>query len=285
MYEPDPAALAEIDAIIRNALKEDIRTGDITTSATIPAQSKSHAMVIARSPGILAGSSICARIFSMLSNSVAVWYAAEDGQKIGRNRQVFEIRGSSAAILKGERTALNILGRMSGIATLTRKFVDRVEGTGVRILDTRKTMPGLRRLDKYAVVTGGGYNHRYALDDMFLIKENHIAASGGIKSAVERCLQYKEKHGLDAQIVAEAAAPEEADIAAKAGADRILLDNMTPETVREITGRLKGVVKLEVSGGITLANVREYAETGVDFISIGRLTHSAPAVDFSLLII
>jgi len=281
----EPAQLAEADRIIKNALKEDIRSGDITTRAAIPPGSKAHAVIKAKSSGILAGIAVCSRAFTAINDNCAMFFPVEDGSKIRKNQVVFEIRGSTYAILKGERTALNILCRMSGIATLTRKFVDKVAGTGVKILDTRKTMPGLRLFDKYAVRAAGGENHRYALDDMFLIKENHIAVSGGIKNAIEKCIIFRDKRRLKTHITAETYTIDGACIAAEAGADRVLLDNMLPDEVKTVVKRLGKKIELEVSGGITLTNIRSYAESGVDYISIGSLTHSAPAVDFSLLII
>jgi len=271
--------------IIKAALKEDIRTGDITTNAVIRPRQKASAVIIAKSGGILAGIHFCAQTFSIVNENISMSFPVEEGKSIKKGQRVLEIRGSAVAILKAERTALNLLGRMSGIAALTAKFVEKVKGTKVKVLDTRKTMPGLRLFDKYAVRVGGGYNHRYGLDDMFLIKENHAAAAGDIAAAVRKCLDYRKRYNMDAQIVAEASSLETAEKAADAGADRILLDNMTPDDVREIVQKLHGKVELEVSGGITLKNVRAYAETGVDYISIGMLTHSAPAVDFSLLVI
>ena len=285
MYDLSSAELSEADRIIHNALKEDIRSGDITTNATTPKNAVSHAVIYARSSCILAGITISSRTFTLLDRKSALFFPVSDGSRIKRNQRVFEIHGNSSAILQGERTALNILCRMSGIATLTRKFVDRVEGTGAVILDTRKTMPGLRLFDKYAVRTGGGNNHRYALDDMFLIKENHSAEAGGIARAIKLCKAYKRQHGLRAKIVVEAGSRDEALEAADSGSNRILLDNLLPDEVKAIADILNERVKLEVSGGITLRNVRAFAETGIHYISIGRLTHSAPAADFSLLFI
>ena len=272
-------------SIIKAALNEDIRTGDITTDAVVSPRKKARAVIIAKSTGILAGIHFCAQTFSIVNNNISIFFPVEEGKSIKKGQRVLEIRGPAGAILKAERTALNLLGRMSGIAALTAKFVEKVKGTDTKILDTRKTMPVLRLFDKYAVRVGGGYNHRYGLDDMFLIKENHAAAAGDVAAAVRKCLDYRKRYNMDAQIVAEASSLETAERAAGAGADRILLDNMTPDEVREIVQKLHGKVELEVSGGITLKNVRAYAETGVDYISIGMLTHSAPAVDFTLLVI
>ena len=278
------AELNEARRIIRTALKEDIRTGDITTAATISPRSKSHAVIIAKSPGVLAGTVFCGRVYTEVSAAVALHFPVEDGTAVEPGAVVLEIRGPSAAILKAERTSLNLLARMSGIATMTRHIVDRLRGTKAVLLDTRKTMPGLRLFDKYAVRAGGGTNHRYALDDMFLVKENHISAAGGITEAIERCQSYRKSRGLEARIVVEAATMDEARRALQCGADRILLDNMSPAQVGEAVKELGGKIDLEVSGGITLENIREYAETGVDYISTGVLTHSVKAMDFSLLI-
>ncbi|KPK90529.1 hypothetical protein AMJ80_08295 [bacterium SM23_31] len=271
--------------IIKAALKEDIRTGDITTNAVVSPRRKSYAFIISKSRGILAGIHFCAQTFSIVNENISISFPVEEGKSIKKGQRVLEIRGSTGTILKAERTALNLLGRMSGIATLTAKFVEKVKGTDTKILDTRKTMPGLRLFDKYAVRAGGGYNHRYGLDDMFLIKENHIAAAGDIAAAVQKCLDYRKRHNKDMQIVSEASSLEDSEKAAGAGADRILLDNMTPHEVHRIVKKLRGKVELEVSGGITLKNVRAYAETGVDYVSVGMLTHSASALDFSLLVI
>jgi nicotinate-nucleotide pyrophosphorylase (carboxylating) len=274
--------ISEVDRIIRNALKEDIRAGDITTRATVSSRTNTRAVITAKSKGILAGIRVAARTFILVNDKLSMFFPFEDGREVNRGDDVLKITGSASAILKAERTALNILCRMSGIATITNKAVESVKGTGANVLDTRKTMPGLRILDKYAVQAGGGTNHRFGLYDMFLIKDNHIAAAGGISNAVKKCIGYRTKKNLDLIIIAEADTLEKAKEAAEAGADRILLDNMSPEEIREAVKILKGKVKLEVSGGIDLDNIREYAETGVDYISMGMLTHSVPAVDFSL---
>ncbi|MCP4724879.1 MAG: carboxylating nicotinate-nucleotide diphosphorylase [bacterium] len=273
---------SEVDRIIRNALSEDIRSGDITTSATTNSRTKAKAVITAKSKGILAGIHIAARTFTLVNDNISLFFPVEDGREVSRGDDILKISGSASSILKAERTALNILCRMSGIATITNIAVEAVKGTGAKVLDTRKTMPGLRVLDKYAVKTGGGTNHRYGLYDMFLIKDNHIAAAGGISNAVRKCIDFREKKGLDSIIIAEADTIEKAEDAVKAGADRILLDNMTPEKIKKAVNVLGGKVKLEVSGGVGLKNIRKYAETGVDYISMGMLTHSVPAVDFSL---
>ena len=270
--------------IIRSALREDIRTGDITTYAAVSPRKKAHAVIQAKSSGILAGIHFSAQTFLILNKSMSMFFSIEEGFSIKTGQTVLEVRGPAGAILKAERTALNLLGRMSGIATITAKMVARVTGTKARILDTRKTMPGLRIFDKYAVRVGGGGNHRFGLDDMFLIKENHIAAAGSLSGAVSSCVSYRSRLKQKKPVVVESSSLEAAEEAVEAGADRVLLDNMTPVQVEEVASKLLGKIELEVSGGITLNNVREYAETGVDYISVGMLTHSVPAVDFTLLI-
>lgn len=274
--------------IIKSALSEDIGSGDITTAASVPKNSRSHALIIAKSNGILAGIPICAQTFAILNSRMSFCFPVEEGSPVKKNQTVFEVFGSTHAILKGERTALNILGRMSGIATATAQMVDKVKGTKTKILDTRKTMPGFRMLDKYAVMTGGGFNHRFGLDDMFLIKENHITASGGIVDAVRKCKEFRACPAGEGRkklkITVEVTSFQNAETAIKSGADRILLDNMLPVEIKSIVKKLKGKAEIEVSGGITLKNVRQYAETGVDFISVGMLTHSVKSVDFSLLL-
>ncbi|MFC1565091.1 carboxylating nicotinate-nucleotide diphosphorylase [candidate division KSB1 bacterium] len=273
---------SEIDPVIKNALKEDIRSGDITTAATVSPRTGANAVIIAKAKGILAGINVCARTFTLVNEKTSLFFPLEDGNEVTKGTEVLRISGQASSILKSERTALNILCRMSGIATMTREAVNLVKGTKAVILDTRKTMPGLRILDKYAVTAGGGTNHRFGLYDMFLIKDNHIAAAGGISNAVKRCIKYRAKKNLKSIIIAEADTLKKAADAAESGADRILLDNMNPEQIKEVVNKLGGKVKLEVSGGINLKNIRKYAETGVDHISMGMLTHSVPAVDFSL---
>ncbi len=272
----------EIDRIIRNALKEDIRSGDITTRATTNSRITVKATITAKSSGILAGIQIAARTFTLVNERITLYFPIKEGSKVKNGDDVLRITGSASSILRAERPALNILSRMSGVATITNKAVEKVRGTPAKVLDTRKTMPGMRILDKYAVRTGGGTNHRYGLYDMFLVKDNHIAAAGGIKEAVKKCIDYRKKKRLDRIIIAEADTIRKAEDAAKAGADRIMLDNMTVEQIKKAVDVLHGKVMLEVSGGINLKTIREYAETGVDFISMGMLTHSVPAVDFSL---
>jgi len=272
--------LALLDDGLRAALREDLGTGDATVEALIPADRWGRAEIIAREPLCVAGAPVACRIFALLG-PVRSEVRVVEGRPAGPDDVLVELEGPLAALLAGERTALNYFQHLCGVATLTRTFVDAVAGTGVRILDTRKTLPGLRVLEKYAVRAGGGHNHRAGLSEGVLVKENHILACGGIRNAVR---QARERAPWLLRVEVEATTPEEADEALEAGADLILLDNMTVETVREVVGRIRGEVPLEVSGGVSLDNVRQMAETGVSGISVGRLTHSAPGADLSLLV-
>lgn len=270
--------------IIRRALREDLRQrGDITTRATVISEKECSAEIICRNGGIIAGQSVAAEVFKSLEKSIYYNKLVQDGEKVESGARIASLNGRAWAVLAGERTALNILGRCSGIATLTGIYVAETADTGTKITETRKTAPGLRYLDKAAVVAGGGVNHRYGLHDAFLIKENHITAVGGIVEAIEACRAYAAKYGRF-RIMVEAESFEDFLKAQGAGPDRILLDNMTPDEIsRCISSRLEGI-ELEATGGITLDNIREYAETGVDYISIGALTHSVKVLDLSLII-
>ncbi len=270
-----------LDDWLRAALREDLGTGDVTTERLVPAGLRGRAEVRAKEAFVAAGVDVAVRSFKLLSEEVRAGARASDGQAGGAGDLVLELEGPVGALLSGERVALNILQHLSGVATLTRRFVDAVEGTGVKILDTRKTLPGLRMLEKYAVRVGGGVNHRSSLSEGILVKENHLAVCGGIEKAV-RVLKEKSPHTL--RIEVEASTLEEVEEAVTAGVDGILLDNMTVETIRDAVERVRGAIWLEVSGGVTLENVRRIAETGVDAISVGRLTHSAPGVDLSMLL-
>ncbi|HEX2240547.1 MAG TPA: carboxylating nicotinate-nucleotide diphosphorylase, partial [Actinomycetota bacterium] len=252
--------------------------GDITTQAVIPPGRHGSAQIELRQPAVLAGLPVARECFALLSADVQWDTDYRDGQHAAPG-PIARVTGPLRALLTAERTALNLLGRLSGIGTLTAQYVAAVADTPVRIIDTRKTTPGLRVLEKYAVRVGGGFNHRFGLDDGVLIKDNHIAVAAGVTEALGRARESL-PHGLRVQV--EVASLEELDEALAAGADAVLLDNMTPEMARAAVARAGGKVFLEASGGITLDNVREYAATGVDFISIGALTHSAPAIDFSM---
>jgi nicotinate-nucleotide pyrophosphorylase (carboxylating) len=238
--------------------------------------SRSAAALLLKEPGVVCGLDAAEAVFRSLDPEVEFGPVAADGDVVGGSARVATISASSRAVLTGERTALNLLGRLSGIATLTSRFVDAVEGTGVVILDTRKTTPGLRSLEKYAVRCGGGENHRLGLYDGVLLKDNHLAIAGSVASAVERAREV----GLPVQVEAETL--EDVAEAVAAGADSILLDNMTPEQLRESVELVDGRAQLEASGGVSLETVRAIAATGVDFISVGALTHSARSLDVSL---
>jgi nicotinate-nucleotide pyrophosphorylase (carboxylating) len=265
-----------LDAVVRAALAEDVGTGDMTTDGVVPADLRCRAELVLEEPGVLAGLPAAAAVFRALDPSVRLEPLLEEGAHVTDvPARVAEIEGPARAILTGERTALNLLGRLCGIATLTARYVGVVEGTGATILDTRKTTPGLRVLEKYAVRAGGGVNHRLGLDDAILLKENHLRIAGGIAPAVAAL-----RNGRPIEVEAETLA--EVGEALEAGVERILLDNMTPEDVRRAVEFVAGRTQLEASGGISLGNVRAYAETGVDFISVGALTHSARSLHVSL---
>lgn len=274
---PDPGPLAE--RIIRLALEEDLFGGDATTDAVIDPDQRGEAPLIAREELVLAGMSVFERVFLILDPSITLEASYRDGDLIAAGTRIGLLRGRLAPILRGERTALNFLQRMSGIATLTRRYVERVKPYPVRILDTRKTAPGLRWFDKYAVRVGGGFNHRFGLSDGILIKDNHIAAAGSIPRAVELA-RKNAPHTLRIEVEVEDTAG--AVLACEAGADVILLDNMSPAQLAEAVKLVKGRALLEASGGITLETVADVARTGVDMISVGALTHSPKAADLSL---
>lgn len=272
-------------SIIRIALNEDLGDrGDVTSLSTVPIGKMGNARIIAKANGIIAGVEIVEQVFHEVDSEIRVKTLVTDGSKVSPGQEVIRIAGSLRGILTGERTALNFLCRISGIATLTSQFVELTKHTGVRILDTRKTTPGLRALEKYAVKAGGGYNHRIGLYDMVLIKENHITAAGGIRRAVGSCRDYLEKQNLVLKIEVETQNIMEVREAIEMQVDRIMLDNMDLDQIREAVVLVNKQAELEVSGGVNLQNIVKYAETGVDFISIGALTHSAAALDFSLLI-
>ncbi|MGE4580086.1 MAG: carboxylating nicotinate-nucleotide diphosphorylase [Desulfuromonadales bacterium] len=270
----------EIDHIIRNALQEDIGLGDVTTLATVEAQTQSRAELVAKEDFILSGIDVCGRVFSLLDAGIAFEKLKEDGQAVRRGEVLAWLRGSAAVLLQGERVALNLLQRMSGIATQTSLFVKAVAGTKATIVDTRKTTPGLRVLEKYSVRMGGGRNHRTSLYDGVLIKENHVAAAGGIETAVRRARE-RVPHTL--RIEVETRNLDEVKQALAAGADILLLDNMSLSELRESVALIAGRALCEASGGVNLETVRDIAETGVDLISVGALTHSSRAVDISML--
>ncbi len=262
--------------IIRAALAEDIGPGDVTSRLTVPEDRLVRARLVARSGGILAGIDVCRQVFLALDRSVRFTSKLADGGRFRKDMVLAAMHGRARPILAAERTALNFIQRLSGIATATRRFADAVRGTKAVVLDTRKTTPGWRALEKYAVRCGGGANHRAGLYDMILIKDNHIAAAGSITTAIDRCRSSRLPMEVEAQTVAEVAE------ALAAGARRILLDNMTVAQMRRAVALAGGKAKLEASGGVTLGKVRRIAETGVDYISVGAITHSAPAADIAL---
>ena len=269
-----------IRAAIESFLAEDIGRGDRTTDSVVPEDALGRARIEAREPATVAGLDVARLCFELLAPEEIKWHQqVQDGDEIEPGQVLVTIEGPLRAILTAERTALNLLARLSGTATLTRRFVREIEGTKTRVVDTRKTTPGLRTLEKYAVVTGGGTNHRFGLDDGILIKDNHIAAAGSITEAVTRA-KAAAPHGLNVEV--EVQDLSGLDEALEAGADIVLLDNMDPDEVREAVARTGGRALLEASGGIRLDNLKRYADTGVDLVSIGALTHSARAIDLSL---
>lgn len=273
--------MQQIDAIISNALAEDIHTGDITTQALQLKSGNVSAVLKAKEELIVCGLNVAARVFSLLDKESVFTSRYADGDFVQSGAVIADVAGDAASLLQGERVALNLLQRMSGVATLTAQYVKAVAGTKVRIVDTRKTTPGLRILEKYAVRVGGGINHRTGLYDGVLIKENHIAAAGGISAAISRARSYI-PHTLKIEIETESLA--DVKEALSAGADIIMLDNMDLETMKEAVILIAGRATVEASGGVNLSSVRSIAETGVDIISVGALTHSAPSMDISLLL-
>jgi nicotinate-nucleotide pyrophosphorylase (carboxylating) len=268
----------EIIDRIRLALAEDIGTGDVTTDSIVARDAVLEGRIIAKESGVIAGLDVAAAVFELLSPEVHFETQVGEGDEVAEGTFIASISGPARAILTGERTALNFLGRMSGIATLTRSFVKAVRGTRAAILDTRKTAPGLRLLDKLAVKRGGGANHRVGLFDMVLIKDNHIDHAGSLSEAVRRARQS----GINLEIEVEARNLDDVQQALELGVQRILLDNMSPQTMRRAVELSAGRAKLEASGNVTLDTVAEIARTGVDFISIGALTHSPKVFDLSL---
>ncbi len=271
--------IEKIDLIIKAALKEDMPEGDITSESIIPSEKESEAFILAKEEGVLAGIEVAKRVFELINPEVAFKKNLEDGQAFGKGETLAQIRGHSISLLKGERTSLNFIQRLSGIATATRKFVQVVAGTKTKILDTRKTTPGLRILEKYAVRMGGGTNHRFNLSEMVLIKDNHLKIAGNIPQAVRKA---KENVKEGVRIEVEVTDLAEVKEAVQSGADMIMLDNMKMEEIKEAVEWVKGRVQLEVSGNVDLRNVKEIASLDVDFISIGSLTHSYRSLDMSM---
>jgi nicotinate-nucleotide pyrophosphorylase (carboxylating) len=269
----------EIARIIRTALAEDIGDGDVTTLATLPEAALFHGDLVAKADGVVAGLEVAQRVFAQLDARVQLTRLAHDGDTVHAGQILARVWGPGRALLTGERVALNLLQRMSGIATLTRRYVEAVQGTQAKILDTRKTAPGLRALDKWAVRLGGGQNHRSGLYDMALIKDNHIAAVGSIREAVRR---VRAANGRDLLVEVEVTSLEQLQDALDQPVDRIMLDNMTLNQMRKAVRIADGRVRLEASGNVSLKRVGAIAATGVDYISCGALTHSVKALDISL---
>jgi nicotinate-nucleotide pyrophosphorylase (carboxylating) len=266
-----------LERVVEAALAEDVGQGDVTTDSTVAPDAQGTAELVTRAPGVVAGLDAVEAVFRALDPGIVFEPLVDEGTTLATPVAVARVSGPLRAILTGERTALNLLGRLSGIATLTRRYVDAVAGTGVEILDTRKTTPGLRSLEKHAVACGGGTNHRFGLDDGVLVKDNHLRAAGSVQAAVERL-----RGATDLPIEVECDTLEQVEDALAAGADAILLDNMRLDELRHAVALTDGRARLEASGGVTLDTVRAVAETGVDQISVGALTHSAPALDVSL---
>ena len=278
-----PLASETIDSLVHTALAEDVGAGDITSESAIPADVDAAARIIAKEPCVVAGLQFVEAVYARLDPRVGVTLLAQDGDLLDLRQCVCLVAGPARAILNGERVALNFLQRLSGIATLTREFVEAVAGTKTKILDTRKTTPTLRALEKYAVAVGGGQNHRLGLFDAVMIKDNHraILARLGSKALGDAVANARKLHP-EAPIIVEADTVEQVEDALAAGADHILLDNMTLDELRDAVALVAGRAKTEASGGVRLANAADIAATGVDYISVGALTHSARAVDFSL---
>jgi nicotinate-nucleotide pyrophosphorylase (carboxylating) len=270
--------MARLDDLLRMVLEEDVGYADVTTAALVPADARGRAAVVGREPFVLSGSYPFQRIFQLLDPATEICCQFRDGDPVPAGTAVVEVSGRVQVLLTGERSALNLLQRLAGVATATRRMVEALAGTSCRLLDTRKTTPLWRQLEKQAVCHGGAYNHRFGLFDGVLIKDNHLAAAGGVAEAIRRA-RSRAPHTLKIEVEVDTLGQFEE--AQDAGADIILLDNFTPEMLREAVARNRSRAVLEASGGVTLENIRTIAETGVDFISSGALTHSARAIDIS----
>ena len=274
-----PAEAAAFDEVIDRAIREDRGLGDATTDAVVDPGLIWHGRIVARSPGVVAGLPIAARVFSRIDPAIVVSFETTDGDRVLGGQVLAKVSGPARGLLTGERVALNLLGRLSGIATLTRAYVDAVQASGARITDTRKTTPGLRSLERYAVRAGGGVNHRFDLSDAVLIKDNHIAAVGSLSAAVERA---RLRSRPDTIVEVECDTLDQVREALSSHADAVLLDNMDVKAMAEAVSICKGKAVVEASGGMSLGRVSQVAGTGVDVISVGALTHSAPALDVAL---
>lgn len=267
------------DEVLLAALKEDIPWEDVSANAVVPEEARGHADLIAKADGVLAGLPVFCRVFALLDEDSKVTLYKEEGARVKVGERIAEVEGNMRAILSGERTALNFLQRMSGIATYARQMADLLKGTKTVLLDTRKTTPLLRSFEKYAVTVGGGSNHRFNLSDGVLLKDNHIGAAGGVRQAIERARAYAP---FVRKIEIEVETLDELDEALDAGADIVMLDNMKGEALEEAVRRAKGRAQTEVSGNVTRENLQKYVSLGVDYISSGAITHSAPILDLSL---
>jgi nicotinate-nucleotide pyrophosphorylase (carboxylating) len=272
-----------IDDIILNALKEDIGEGDHSSLSCLQDTDQGTAKLLVKENGVLAGVEIAKRVFELYDSNLEIEVFIHDGAEVKVGDIAFEVRGKAQSILSTERLVLNIMQRMSGIATKTRKIVNQIKGTGARVLDTRKTTPGIRQLEKMAVVIGGGMNHRFGLYDMIMLKDNHIDFVGGVRNAIEKTTAYVQamENPIDIEIEIRTKA-ELMEAISTGGIQRILLDNFTPEVLKELVTLIPDSIESEASGGITESSVRAFAETGVDFISMGALTHSVKSLDLSL---
>jgi nicotinate-nucleotide pyrophosphorylase (carboxylating) len=283
MMSVDTLRDTKISRLIEQALQEDIGFGDVTSESLIPEGMEGHASLLVKENGIISGLELVPIVFQYTDSTITTQLRSTDGSMISAGEIVAEIEGPARGILLGERVALNFLQRMSGIATLTHKYVHAVAGTGAKITDTRKTAPGLRMLDKKAVRDGGGVNHRFGLDQMVLIKDNHIVAAGSVTKAISQCKQFLIQQSLDVKIEVETTTLQQVEEVLRCGnVDRIMLDNFDIQSMVEAVRMIRHAIEVEASGGITLQTVKAVAETGVDFISVGALTHSPKALDISL---
>jgi len=271
-----------IKEILHRALDEDVQTGDITAQAVIPDSVFGNGKFLVKANGVIAGLNVAESVFKMLDEKIFFKVLIDDGKKVKAGDIVAEVEGKASSILTTERTALNFLQRMSGIATLTNSFVEKISHTKAKILDTRKTVPGLRMLDKEAVRLGGGKNHRFGLFDLFLIKDNHIEIAGSVTGTVQACRNFQQKKNLNLKIEVETKNLEEVKEALTCDVDIIMLDNFNTDLMKRAVVLINGKCLVEASGNISIENVKEVAETGVDFISVGALTHSVKALDISL---
>jgi nicotinate-nucleotide pyrophosphorylase (carboxylating) len=282
-FQMEPLSTEEIRQVVKSALSEDIGSGDVTTLSTVPEETSAAAVMRAREPLVIAGLALAEAAFGQLSNAVQIERKMKDGQRATSGDVLLLISGPARALLSAERVALNFVQRLSGVATLTAQFVEAVEGTNANILETRKTTPGWRRLEKYAVTCGGGQNHRLGLFDMVLIKDNHLAAlKNALPNPIAAAVKAARAKYPALKVEVEADTLQQVEQAVSAGADFVLLDNMNLDQLRQAVEKCRGRAKTEASGGVNLATVRAIAETGVDFISVGALTHSARAVDIGL---